>query len=130
MSRSAVTYRCLRPASNVALAEPLSTTPAGTNSAHEITRVLNKHVGKGRHKTTEIPAGKVSAKRVETMRADIVDAICSGDAVVVNIVGTARDKAGQTHTFGSRHYIAVVGYSDNRRWMYRHRRSSARCRTM
>lgn len=94
------------------LAEKMGTTTAGTNSAHDITRVLNAQLGEKRYKTTEISGQKATAKQIAQLKADVVASISDGDAVVANIAGTVTDKAGDVHSYEGGHYLAVVGYAD------------------
>lgn len=95
------------------IASMLGTTESGTNSAYDITRVLNKQLGKGRYHTVQIPGQKATAKEIETLKADVVETISRGDAVVANVAGTVTDYNGDVHSYEGGHYIPVVGYSDN-----------------
>jgi len=92
------------------LAAQLGTTTDGTNSAFDITRVMNAHLGAGRYATGEIPGPSATPAQVAKLRTDVVGAITKGDAVVANIAGTVTDTAGDTHSYEGGHYLAVVGY--------------------
>ncbi|MEH1017980.1 C39 family peptidase [Micromonospora sp. CPCC 206060] len=94
------------------LAKDLGTTEAGTNSAVDITRVLNKVTGTDTYKTVEVPA-TAKDNHVEKLRTDMVRALDSGRAVVANIAGTAVDTDGVAHSYEGGHYLSVVGYRDN-----------------
>jgi hypothetical protein len=96
-----------------ALAEKLGTTQNGTNSSHDITRVLNEVNGDGDYRTVEIPGQSASAEETERLRADVVDSIRNGDPVVANIIGTATDVDGNEHSLPTGHYLTVVGYRDD-----------------
>jgi len=95
------------------LAQQLGTTTAGTNSAQDVTRVLNRQLGAERYRTTEIPSESASPKQVEGLRRDIVTSVSHGDPVVANIAGTVSDTAGEQHSYEGGHYLTVVGYSAN-----------------
>jgi hypothetical protein len=94
------------------VAKDLGTTEAGTNSAEDITRVLNKETG-DKYKTTVISAPKADDKQTGKLAGDIVTAIDNGRAVVANIAGTATDTDGVSHSYEGGHYLNVVGYRDN-----------------
>ena len=87
----------------------LGTTTNGTNSAEDITRVLNSQLGAGRYHTTGMPARPNSA-HMDQMRNDIVRALNQGDPVVANVAGTVTDTAGEVHSYEGGHYLTVVGY--------------------
>jgi hypothetical protein len=95
------------------IARMLGTTQAGTNSAYDITRVLNKELGKNRYKTVMIPGQKATTKQIAKLKADVMDSLSKGDVVVANVVGTVKDYNGDFHSYEGGHYIPVVGYSDN-----------------
>lgn len=94
------------------VATKLGTTTDGTNSAEDITRVLNSVIGGDKYKTTAIPGPVAKPEEVDKLKADIVRAINEGRAVVANIAGTAADIEGGSHSFPGGHYLTVVGYSD------------------
>jgi hypothetical protein len=94
------------------MAAELGTTTNGTQSAHEVTRVLNAHLGAGRYKTVEIPGRKASPEQVAALQRDVVTAAARGDAVVANIAGTVTDTAGEVHSYEGGHYIAVIAYTN------------------
>ncbi|MBO4207054.1 C39 family peptidase [Micromonospora echinofusca] len=94
------------------LARQLGTTEAGTNSAVDITRVLNKVTGDDEYTTVEMPA-TVKDQHVDKLRGDMVRALDDGRAVVANIAGTATDTDGVAHSYEGGHYLSVVGYRDN-----------------
>ncbi|HEX5543112.1 MAG TPA: C39 family peptidase [Micromonospora sp.] len=98
-----------------ALAEMLGTTTAGTDSAEDITRVLNKVKGGDSYRTSEIPGQRATDKEKDQLRADLVDSISNGDPVVANIAGTATDTDGNLHSFPGGHYLTVVAYKDDGR---------------
>ncbi|WDZ85906.1 C39 family peptidase [Micromonospora cathayae] len=93
------------------VAKEMGTTEAGTDSANDITRFLNKETG-GKYRTVEISTPKADDKQTDKLRADIVKAIDDGRAVVANIAGTATDTDGVSHSFEGGHYLSVVGYRD------------------
>jgi len=94
------------------LAEKLGTTTNGTNSAEDITRVLNDVTGSEDYRTVEIPNEEASAEQTDRLKADLVDSIRNGDPAVVNIIGTATDVDGNEHSLPTGHYLTVVGYRD------------------
>lgn len=97
------------------LAKMLGTTTNGTDSAEDITRVLNKVKGGDSYRTTAIPGQKATDKEKDQLRADVVDAVSNGDPVVANIIGTAIDTDGNAHSFPGGHYLTVVAYKDDGR---------------
>ncbi|XTZ16951.1 C39 family peptidase [Micromonospora echinospora] len=92
------------------LARKLGTTEAGTNSAEDVTRVLNELTGG--YRTTEIRESAASPEQVERLRADVVDALEAGDPVVANIKGSTVDTDGRAHSYPGGHYLTVVAYRD------------------
>ncbi|MFE0588533.1 C39 family peptidase [Micromonospora echinospora] len=92
------------------LARKLGTTEAGTNSAEDVTRVLNELAGG--YRTTEIRESAASPEQIERLRADVVDALDAGDPVVANIKGSTVDTDGRAHSFPGGHYLTVVAYRD------------------
>jgi len=93
------------------LAQKLGTTVNGTDSAIDITRVLNEYTG-GKYKTTEIRDNTATKEQVERLRADIKAAVDQGRPVVANIIGTALDVDGVAHSYPG-HYLTVVEYKDD-----------------
>ena len=89
----------------------LGTTEAGTESALDITRVLNALTGAG-YETTEIPGPVAKPTEVDRLRADVLDALDAGRPVVANIKGTAVDTDGDPHSYEGGHYLTLVGYRD------------------
>jgi hypothetical protein len=94
------------------IASELGTTTNGTQSANEITRVMNAHFGAGRYHTVEISGQKASPEQVANLQKDVVTAVNQGDAVVANIAGTVTDTAGEVHSYPGGHYLTAVGYAD------------------
>ncbi|GAA3736204.1 C39 family peptidase [Micromonospora maritima] len=93
------------------LAAKLGTTENGTDSAIDITRVLNEYTG-GKYKTTEIRDDVATREQVERLRADIRAAVDADRPVVANILGGARDVDGVEHSYPG-HYLTVVEYKDD-----------------
>ena len=93
------------------LAQKLGTTENGTDSALDITRVLNEYTG-GKYKTTEIRDDVATKEQVERLRVDVKSAVDSGRPVVANIRGGAVDVDGVEHSYPG-HYLTVVEYKDN-----------------
>lgn len=93
------------------LAQKLGTTLNGTDSALDITRVLNDYTG-GKYKTTELRDDVADQGQIEQLRADVKTAVDQGRPVVANIRGTALDVDGVAHTY-SGHYLTVVEYKDD-----------------
>ncbi|MFU8870913.1 C39 family peptidase [Micromonospora sp. SL4-19] len=93
------------------LAQKLGTTVNGTDSAIDITRVLNDYSG-GKYKTTEIRDDVATKDQVEQLRTDVKAAVDQGRPVVANIRGTALDVDGVAHSY-SGHYLTVVEYKDD-----------------
>jgi hypothetical protein len=92
------------------LAFLLGTTVNGTNSAFDTTRVLNEVLGAGIYHTHEIPGMSATARQVDGVRTDMVNAIANGYAAVANIVGATSDINGVWHEYDGGHYVSVVGY--------------------
>jgi hypothetical protein len=95
------------------LAKQLGTTTNGTNSAEEISRVLNSVTGKDIYKTVSIPGDSATAAEADKLRADIVQAIDQGRGVVANVIGSATNADGRVLSFPGGHYLTVVGYADD-----------------
>ena len=93
------------------LAAKLGTTENGTDSAIDITRVLNEYTG-GKYKTTEIRDDVATKEQVERLRADVRAAVDQGRPVVANILGGALDIDGVEHSYPG-HYLTVVEYKDD-----------------
>ncbi|MGY0004821.1 C39 family peptidase [Micromonospora sp. I033] len=93
------------------LAAKLGTTENGTDSAIDITRVLNEYTG-GKYKTTEIRDDAATKEQVERLRADVKAAVDQGRPVVANILGGALDIDGVEHSYPG-HYLTVVEYKDD-----------------
>ncbi|MEO3776665.1 C39 family peptidase [Micromonospora sp. B11E3] len=93
------------------LAAKLGTTENGTDSAFDITRVLNEYAP-GRYKTTEIGSDVASKEQVEGLRADVRAAVDAGRPVVANVLGSAVDADGVGHSYPG-HYLTVVEYKDD-----------------
>ncbi|NES26416.1 phytochelatin synthase [Micromonospora terminaliae] len=93
------------------LAAKLGTTENGTDSAIDITRVLNEYTG-GKYKTTEIRDDVATKEQVERLRADVKAAVDQGRPVVANILGGALDIDGVEHSYPG-HYLTVVEYKDD-----------------
>ncbi len=93
------------------LATKLGTTENGTDSAIDITRVLNEYIG-GKYKTTEIRDDVATKEQVERLRVDVGAAVDQGRPVVANIRGGALDIDGVEHSYPG-HYLTVVEYEDD-----------------
>ncbi|MDT5028743.1 MAG: hypothetical protein QOE61_5169 [Micromonosporaceae bacterium] len=94
------------------LAKQLGTTSDGTNSAADITRVLNSDTGDGFYKTHKIPGQTATAAEMDQLKADVVHAISYDHPVVANVAGSVTDNAGAVHSYQGGHYLTVVGYTD------------------
>ncbi|MBX6749319.1 MAG: C39 family peptidase [Micromonosporaceae bacterium] len=94
------------------LARALGTTPAGTASIFEVTRVLNDVYGYERYVSVELSHRGATDAQVEKLRDDVMKAINRGDPVVANIIGTVTDTAGEVHSYNGGHYVTITGYSD------------------
>ena len=92
------------------VAAELGTTVNGTDSANDITRVLNAQLGAGKYHTVEIAGPTVTEAQTAQLKADVVAALSQGKPVVANIAGTVTDTAGERHSYQGGHYIPVVGY--------------------
>ncbi|MFJ8579262.1 C39 family peptidase [Micromonospora sp. NPDC093277] len=93
------------------LAQKLGTTVNGTDSALDITRVLNEYTD-GKYKTTEIRDDAATKDQVERLQTDVKAAVDQGRPVVANIIGTALDIDGMAHSYTG-HYLTVVDYQDD-----------------
>lgn len=97
-----------------AVAAKLGTTVNGTNSADDVTRVLNQVTKGSPYKSTFIQ-GTPSSAQINQVRSDVVKAVSGGYPVVANVAGAATDTSGNQRSFPGGHYIAVVGYYDQGR---------------
>ncbi|MDG4786317.1 C39 family peptidase [Micromonospora sp. WMMD1102] len=113
-TRIALTVRDKQPSQD-SVAADLGTTTSGTNSAQDTTRVLNKIIGTDFYRTTAIPGGAATPAQMDRLQADVVHAVTSGYAVVMNIAGSATDLDGGWHSYPGGHYLTVVGYRDDGR---------------
>ena len=95
------------------LAGNLGTTTSGTNSIHDVTRVLNERLGADRYKSTEISGERATLVEAAQLRTDIVRTVNEGDVVVANIAGSWTDTHGDLHSYPGGHYIAITGYAKN-----------------
>ncbi|SCG45209.1 C39 family peptidase [Micromonospora inositola] len=93
------------------VAQKLGTTENGTDSAFDVTRVLNEYTG-GKYKTTELRDDVATKEQVERLREDVKTAVDAGRPVVANAMGTALDIDGVQHGFPG-HYVTVVEYKDD-----------------
>jgi hypothetical protein len=109
-TRLAITAHATTSPSMDDLAWMLGTTVNGTNSAFDTTRVLNKVLGAGIYQTHEIPGMSATARQIDGVRTDMVNAIANGYAGVANIVGGTSDINGIWHEYDGGHYVSVVGY--------------------
>jgi hypothetical protein len=96
------------------LAKDLHTTAAGTDSIHDVTRVMNYNLGGGYH-SVEISGQKATPEQTERLRTDVVTSINHGDPVVANIVGTVSDTIGEVHSYNGGHYLTISGYTEDGR---------------
>nr|WP_213455006.1 C39 family peptidase [Micromonospora sp. NBRC 107566] len=103
------------PLSQDDVAKALGTTEDGTNSAVDITRVLNSSGGKDAYETTSIPGPAAKPADVERLQTNVTQANAQNRAVVANIAGTAVDTDGMAHSYEGGHYLTVVGYRDQGR---------------
>ncbi|WP_018254495.1 C39 family peptidase [Salinispora mooreana] len=91
------------------VAQRLGTTQAGTDSAQDVTRVLNELTGDA-YRTTDIPDTTAKPDEVYQLREDIQHALAQGRAVVANVRGTTVDTDGTPHSYEGGHYLTLVGY--------------------
>lgn len=94
------------------LARALGTTPAGTASIFEVTRVLNEVHGYERYESVELSHRGATGAQVKKLRDDVMKAINDGDPVVANVIGTVTDTAGEVHSYNGGHYVTITGYTD------------------
>ncbi|WP_432837217.1 C39 family peptidase [Dactylosporangium sp. CA-092794] len=111
-TRIALTARGLTP-SQSEVAQKLGTTVNGTNSADDTTRALNGYLGTSFYKSHFIRGQSATQSDVDQLRADLVNAISQGYAVVANIAGSTTDENGHAHSYPDGHFLTVVGYRDN-----------------
>lgn len=111
-TRIALTAKGKEPSQD-SVANQLNTTINGTDSAMDTTRVLNKVIGTTFYRTRTVEGG--TSAETERLRSDVVRAVTSGYAPVVNIAGYAVDTEGGSHSFPGGHYVTVVGYRDSGR---------------
>lgn len=100
-----------------ALARRLKTTVYGTNSAADVTRTLNSLIPSAPYRTTFINGKAATRTQVERMRRDVVNTVGRDFAMVTNIVGSAPDTNGVWHSYPGGHYVTVVGYRDDGRYV-------------
>ena len=96
------------------LAKDLHTTVNGTDSIHDVTRVLNYNLGGG-YRSVEIPERGANAEQTEKLRTDVVTSINAGDPIVANIAGTVSDTIGEVHSYNGGHYLTITGYTEDGR---------------
>ena len=96
-----------------ALATALGTTVNGTNSAADITRVLNGLGNTGIFKSRFIRGSLATQADIEQLKVDVLNTVGTNNPIVANIAGTATDSYGKTHSYPGGHYLTVVGYSDS-----------------
>jgi hypothetical protein len=113
-TRIALTAHGYRPSFDD-LARALGTTPAGTASIFEVTRVLNDVHGYERYESVELSHRGATGAQVKRLRHDVMKAINEGDPVVANVIGTITDTAGEVHSYNGGHYVTITGYSDQGR---------------
>lgn len=111
-TRIALSTRGVYPSQD-SVALSLGTTVNGTNSANDVTRVLNVLGNTTFYKSRWIPGVMATQAEIDRLAADVVNAVSSGFPVVANIVGSAVDAVGATHAYPGGHYLTVVGYSDD-----------------
>ncbi len=97
------------------LANEMGTTEAGTNSAEDTTRALNKVLGTDKYHTTALPNPHVNPEQMDQLQHDIKTTIDDNRALVANVAGTSTDTDGTTHSYEGGHYIAIHGYRDDGR---------------
>ncbi|GGM42628.1 C39 family peptidase [Dactylosporangium sucinum] len=97
------------------MASKLRTTTSGTDSAFDVTRGLNEIVGADVYQTREIRGQVATPAETGQLQTDVVRAVTDGRAVVANIVTSAWDTNGISHSFDGGHYVAIVGYKDGGR---------------
>lgn len=95
------------------LARELGTTVDGTNSIADVTRVLNAHVGTGWYENKWISGSTATQAQINLLKSDMLLDINNNYVIVANILGTATDTAGHSHTYSGGHYLDVVGYSSS-----------------
>ncbi|MFC7550139.1 C39 family peptidase [Plantactinospora sp. GCM10030261] len=95
------------------LATQMGTTEAGTNSAEDITKALNKATNTDKYRTTELSNPHITDEQITTLKHDLTTTIDDNRALVANVVGTATDTNGTPHTYEGGHYITVHAYTDN-----------------
>ncbi|PZG17627.1 phytochelatin synthase [Micromonospora craterilacus] len=95
------------------LAKEMGTTENGTDSAFQTTKALNEKAGKEVYRTVEVPGRSADDGQTDRLRADIVRAVDDGRSVVANVIGTATDIDGVSHSFEGGHYISVTGYRND-----------------
>jgi hypothetical protein len=115
-TRIALTAHGYRPSFDD-LARALGTTPAGTASIFEVTRVLNDVHGYERYHSVELSHRGATSAQVKRLRYDVMKAINEGDPVVANVIGTVTDTAGEVHSYNGGHYVAITGYTDRGRML-------------
>lgn len=97
------------------LARALGTTPSGTASIFEVTRVLNGVYGEARYESVELSHRGAHGRQIKKLRSDVINAINEGDPVVANIIGTVTDAAGELHSYNGGHYVTITGYAEGGR---------------
>ncbi|HEY8534635.1 MAG TPA: C39 family peptidase [Micromonospora sp.] len=97
------------------LARRLGTTVNGTDSSHDIARVLNDVVGRDTYQVREIPGPTATPAEMDRLQADVVRSLTAGRVIVANIVGGATDNSGYWRDYPGGHYVTIVGYADEGR---------------
>jgi len=107
--RCALSCRGLLP-SQESLAVELRTTVNGTDSANDVVRVMNAHLGAGTYAARFVPGQDATPAEKSRLKADLVASIDAGHALVANVVGRIATLDGKAYAYNGGHYVAVVGY--------------------
>ncbi|HEY6018626.1 MAG TPA: C39 family peptidase [Candidatus Paceibacterota bacterium] len=91
------------------LAAKLGTTVNGTDSANNVTSVLNSYVGNV-YASVFIPSNTATPDQISELKTNLVKSVDAGYAIVVNVVGTGRDVDGNSYSYSGGHFFSVVGY--------------------
>ncbi|HEY9482532.1 MAG TPA: C39 family peptidase [Micromonosporaceae bacterium] len=86
------------------IAKELGTTTEGTASIHDVTRVLDAHLGAGAYADVILPT-TISQQDVDTLFARVKSTVDDGGVVVVNGAGPLG-----AYSYPGGHYVAVTGY--------------------
>ncbi|WP_253838560.1 C39 family peptidase [Actinokineospora globicatena] len=108
-TRVALSVRLINVPTQDSLAYSLGTTVNGTDHIGLVTTVLRNYVG-GWYESKWIGGSYAAQWQIDLLVADVRLNINNAFPIVANVVGTATDTNGGSHSYSGGHYLTVVGY--------------------